>query len=149
MQDRWHGTDWDIRQKTWKQEKEVAKERRATSEMWKSSLWNVAQPHLLPNVKNSSQFVWTTLLKENAPRILPHLSCFPGPSRLPSSLAWLPSSSKGSILTWQRGRVMGKLRASVRHYQSQGAADGVTASLHVTWSWSRCDGRAWLKLALF
>lgn len=83
MQDRWHGTDWDIRQKTWKQIRvEVIKrggegKKRERSEMWKSSLWNVAQPHFLPNVKNSSQFVWTTLLKENTPRILPHLPCSP------------------------------------------------------------------------
>lgn len=156
MQDRRHGADWDIRQKIWKQIRvEITKrggegKKSARAEMWKSSLWNVAQPRFPPDVKNSSQFVWTTLLKENTPRILPHLSSCPGPSRLPSSTAaWLHFSSKGGTLTRQRGRVMGNLRASVRHYQSQSAADGVTVSLHVTWSWSRCGGWVQLKRALF
>lgn len=39
-----------------------------------------------------------------------------------------------SILTWEWGRVMGKLWTSARHHQSLGAADGVTVSFHVTWS---------------
>lgn len=133
MQDRWHGTDGDIRQKTWKQISWSNKKRWRRKEervIWdvKSSLWNVAQPHLLPNVKNSSQFVWTTLQKENTPRILPHLSCFPGPSRLPSSTAaWLHFSSKGGIPTWQRGRVTGKLSASLSKSESSWWSDSVSS----------------------
>lgn len=153
MQDRRHGTDGDIRQKTLKQIRvEVIKrggegKRRDWSEMSSQAFEMLLSPIFSPMLK-----IHLNLFGRHCRRkILPEFSLISLASPDPQGCLHQrrhdfifhqrEASQRDSESVW-RGN-------SVPHYQSQRAADGVTVSLHVTWSWSRCGGWVWLKPALF